>query len=85
MPKVHNIGEDMYIHTMKYPSRKFPLTERGHTQEIESPYREGQGRVVRFPFSRQAVVMGRWQTSREEDAALTDAIGMRELGEYVPN
>jgi len=83
MPKVHNIGEDMYIHAMKYPSRKFPLTERGHTQEIESPYREGQGRVVRIPFSRRALVLGRWQHPRTEESALTEAIGMRELGAYV--
>jgi hypothetical protein len=84
MPQVHNIGEHMYLHAMQYPSRRFPLTERGHTQEIESPYRTGEGRVLRIPFSKRAIVVGRWQEPRAEEAALTDAIGMRELGAYVP-
>jgi hypothetical protein len=84
MPQVHNIGESMYVHTMKYPSRKFPITEPGSTQEIESPYRIGYGRVFRIPLTRSAVVVGRWKESREEQDALTGAIGMRELGTYVP-
>lgn len=84
MPQVHNIGEHMYLHTMKYPSRKFPITERGHTQEIEAPYRVGAGRVLRIPFSKRAVVIGKWQQAKDEQVALTDAIGMRELGAYVP-
>lgn len=84
MPQVHNIGESMYLHTMKYPSRKFPLTEPGDTQEIESPYRVGKGRVFRIPLTTRAVVVGRWEGHREEHDALTDAIGIRELGDYVP-
>lgn len=74
----------MYVHTMKYPSRKFPLTEAGHTHEIESPYRVGRGRVFRIPLTTAAVVVGRWGKAQDEDDALTSAIGMRELGSYVP-
>jgi hypothetical protein len=84
MPHVHNIGESMYVHTMQYPSNHFPITEPGHTQEIESPYRVGKGRVFRLPLTKHAVVIGRWQEPKEEESALTDAIGMRELGAYVP-
>lgn len=74
----------MYVHTMKYPSRHFPLTEPGRTQEIEPPYRQGHGRVFRLPLTTAAVVVGRWQDAQDEGEALTEAIGMRELGNYVP-
>lgn len=84
MPQVHNIGHNRYMHLMQYPTRKFPLTEPGSTQEIEPPYRKGQGRVFRIPLSTTAVVIGRWMDHKDEQDALEDAIGMRELGEYVP-
>lgn len=68
---------------MDYPTRKFPVVDKGHTQEIEWPYRTGASLVVRIPFTKQAVVLGRWTGSKDEEQALSEAIGVRELGEYV--
>lgn len=80
MPNVHQIGKRHFAHTMKYPSRKFPIIDRGNTAEIEAPYRYGQSLVVRMPLSSKAVVVGRWTgVSADEDAALRHAIGWREL------
>ena len=37
-----------------------PLTERGGNQEQGYPWRIGQGRIFRVPFTRQAIAIGRW-------------------------
>jgi hypothetical protein len=79
MPALHQIGKKHFFHTMKYPSTQFPLMESGHTQEIEDPYRAGDAWVVRVPFTRTAVVVGRWVCALKEDDALASAIQMREL------
>lgn len=68
---------------MSYPNTKFPLSEKGHTQEIEHPYRTGQSVVVRVPFTRRALVIGKWTGEKYEEDALTGAIGLRELGPHV--
>lgn len=68
---------------MTYPSRKFPIMECGTTQEIEWPFRFGQGLVIRLPFTTKAVVVGRWIGDREEEEALSDAIGARKLDSHV--
>jgi hypothetical protein len=79
MPQIHDIGKRHFVHTMKYPARSFPLIDRGDTQEIEDPYRNGTSLVFRIPLSRTAVVFGRWQTRYSEDYALRRAIQARDL------
>ena len=79
MPQIHDIGKRHFVHTMKYPTRQFPILDRGETQEIEDPYRNGRSVVVRVPLTRSAVVVGRWQTRFSEDTALRRAIQARDL------
>lgn len=83
MPQVHDIGP-LFAHQMTYPTRKFPLVDVGHTQEIEWPYRSGRALVFRIPLSTQAFVVGLWGESRDEERALAEAIGAREVGPHVP-
>lgn len=84
MPEVHDIGSHYFVHAMKYPTKKFPFIDKGNTQEIEWPYRTGDSLVMRFPWSRSSVVLGKWNGKKNETDALTQAIGVRELGVYVP-
>lgn len=68
-----------YAHLMDYPSRDFPLIERGNTQEIDPPYRVGVSLVARIPGTRKAIVLGKWVNKKDEDTALSDAIGARRM------
>lgn len=79
MPQIHDIGKHHFVHTMKYPAKNFPIIDKGETQEIEDPYRNGRSLVFRIPLSRLALVFGRWQTRFSEDMALRRAIGARDL------
>lgn len=79
MPQIHDIGKHHFVHTMNYPTTAFPLIDKGETQEIEQPYRNGRSLVFRIPLSRTAVVVGRWQTRFSEDTALRRAIQARDL------
>lgn len=79
MPQIHDIGKKHFVHAMNYPTRKFPIIDRGDTQEIEAPYRNGRSLVFRIPLSRTAVVFGRWQTRLHEETALRRAIMARDL------
>ena len=59
-----------YWQKLKYPRRDVPLTEVGQTQETEFPWRVGECRVYRLPFSKHAVAIGRWygvQPTETED------------------
>lgn len=79
MPQIHDIGRHHFVHTMEYPTKKFPIVDKGETQEIEQPYRNGRSLVLRIPLSRIAVVVGRWQTRLSEDTALRRAIQARDI------
>ncbi len=79
MPQTHDIGSKTFVHRMDYPSRDFPVIDRGHTTEIEYPYRSGKSLVIRIPFSTRAVVIGRWGDQQDEETALQTAIGWREI------
>lgn len=79
MPQIHDIGKHHFVHTMKYPTTDFPLLDMGETQEIEDPYRYGRSVVLRLPFARSAVVVGRWVGEEQEDDALRRAIQARDL------
>lgn len=78
MPKIHTRGR-WFAHAQTYPSRRFPLMERGTTQEIEFPFRRGSALVVRLPGSRRALVAGVWRDFLGERAALMSALGAREV------
>lgn len=83
MPAVHQIGKNRFIQTMQYPSRKFPIVDRGFTQEIEWPFRKGSSWVIRVPLSRLALVLGKWTGSLDEQEALESALSARWVGEHV--
>lgn len=82
MPNVHHLGSKIYAHLMEYPTKKFPVIDVGDTQEIDWPFRTGKAIVTRIPFTRRAVVIGRWIGSSTEHAALTSAIKARSI-DYV--
>ena len=54
------LGSRWWVQFLVYPRRQVPLTERGRTQEVEFPWRTGQCRVFRAPFTRYAVAFGHW-------------------------
>lgn len=83
MPPTHQIGKTRFIQTMDYPSRKFPLIDKGYTQEIEWPYRKGDSLVLRMPFGRRALVVGKWVKTMDEQDALESAVGARWVGDHV--
>jgi hypothetical protein len=79
MPQVHDIGNKYYAHTMQYPTKDFPLIEEGTTHEIEEPYRYGRCLVTRLPWTRTALVVGKWVSVQDERSNLEEAIGYRRI------
>ena len=73
--------KNIYWHTLKYPVKPRELCERAETQEIDEPFRFGSGFALRIPFTRKAVVIGKWQQSYSESEALTYAIRGRYVGD----
>jgi hypothetical protein len=57
--------------------------EKGWTNEIEEPFRNGSCLVFRLPFTKPALVIGWWGQEQDEDDALTAAIWGRNLGVSV--
>lgn len=70
-----------YWHTLVYPVKPKELWERAETQEIAEPFRGGSGLSIRLPFTRLALVIGKWTAQFEESQALTNAIRGRVLPE----
>ena len=78
MPKAHDIGP-LFVQVTKFPYKwGFKLLVRGWTQEIEPPYRTSKPFIVRLPFYK-ALVFGRWTGIKNEEDALNDALGRRDL------
>ena len=78
MPKVHNIGP-IFVQLTNFPyewERKFIV--RGWTQEIEEPYRTSKPYIVRLP-KYKALVCGRWNGMKDEEAALNGALERRDV------
>jgi len=73
-----NIGK-IYWHILEYPVKPKVLWERAETQEIDEPFRFGSGWSIRMPFTRKAVVIGKWKHSYTETEALTYAIRGRSM------
>lgn len=78
MPKAHDIGP-LFVQVTNFPyewGKK--VLVRGWTQEIEPPYRTSKPFIVRLP-SYKALVFGRWTGTKEEEEALNEVLGRRDL------
>jgi len=80
MANPRDIGP-FYWHPLVYPVKPPVLWERAETQEIDYPFRGGAGVAIRLPFTRLALVLGKWIAQYEEGVALTNAIRGRALPE----
>ncbi len=79
MATTKDIGS-YYWHGLTYPYKPKGLWEKAETQEIDEPFRRGTGIAVRFPFTKRAIVLGKWATTDyTESEALTYAIRGRGL------
>lgn len=81
MAKTRDIGSSFFWHTMVYPVKPPVLWERSETQEIDGQYRFGSGWAIRLPFTRLAIVVGKWIRKYSESQALTNAIRGRVMDE----
>lgn len=84
MAKTRDVGH-FYWHVLIYPVKPPVLFERAETQEIDGKYREGSGMAFRFPFTRLALVVGRWIKEHDERVALTRAINGRAMAQDEVN
>lgn len=84
MAKTHDIGQ-FYWHTLKYPIKFKGFFDKAESQEIEEPYRAGSGLAIRFPFTKFAIVLGKWGKKYEESYALTRALAGRMMSQEEVN
>lgn len=79
MPKAHKIGPKHFIQLTNFPFKwGFKFIVRGWTQEIEPPYRTSTPLIVRLPRYK-ALVFGAWSGMKDEEEALSTALGRREV------
>ena len=79
MPKAHKVGPKHFVQLTNFPFKwGFKFFVRGWTQEIEYPFRTSTPFIVRLPRYR-ALVFGKWTGTRDEEEALTMALGKREV------
>ena len=78
MAQTHSVGK-YYWHKFKYPVKLKGLKDLAETQEIDPPFRYGKGVALRVPFTKFALVVGRWDKSFDEGVALTRAINGRNM------
>lgn len=79
MATTKDIG-NYYWHGLTYPYKPKGLYEKAETQEIDEPFRHGSGVSIRIPFTKRAIVIGKWaKTGYTESEALTYAIRGRGL------
>jgi len=79
MPKVHKVGPKHFIQLTNFPFKwGFKFFVRGWTQEIEHPFRTSTPFIVRLPRYK-ALVFGKWTGTKNEEEALTMALGKREV------
>ena len=84
MAKVHEVGKHFYWQRLYWHSDNPPLFHKTTTQEIERPYRHGTSLVVRVPFTKIALVMGKWRSIKGEvDALLTAMQGRVTKGNSI--
>ena len=80
MAKTHDVGP-FYWQVFKYPVKLKGIFDRAETQEIEEPYRGGVGWAIRMPFTKRALVVGKWTARYSESNALTRAIIGRKISQ----
>ena len=79
MPKAHKIGPKHFVQLTNFPFKwGFKFIVRGWTQEIEPPYRTSIPFIVRLP-KYKALVFGAWSGMKDEEEALSTALGRREV------
>lgn len=79
MPKAHKIGSKHFVQLTNFPFKwGFKFIVRGWTQEIEPPYRTSTPLIVRLPRYK-ALVFGAWSGMKDEEEALSTALGRREV------
>ena len=79
MPKAHKIGPKHFVQLTNFPFKwGFKFIVRGWTQEIEPPYRTSNPFIVRLPRYK-ALVFGAWSGMKNEEEALSTALGRREV------
>ena len=79
MPKAHKLGPKHFVQLTNFPFKwGFKFIVRGWTQEIEPPYRTSTPFIVRLPRYK-ALVFGKWTGTKNEEEALTMALGKREV------
>ena len=79
MPKAHKIGPKHFVQLTNFPFKwGFKFIVRGWTQEIEPPYRTSTPFIVRLPRYK-ALVFGAWSGMKNEEEALSTALGRREV------
>lgn len=90
MAETHDLifNPKKYVTTVKYP-RSYedpPLWEFGcETRETSEPFRIGFGWAFRIPFTRRAVIFGRWiDEGGDEAERLPEALRARTLMEPQP-
>lgn len=76
MSQTHDIG-NYYWHTMTARTRR--LLQPSETVEIEPPFREGRCLLLRLPWTRLCLVVGRWTGAQHEEDALMQALGARAI------
>lgn len=84
MSNPRDVGK-FYWHPLVYPVKPPVLWERAETQEIDELFRAGSGFAIRLPFTRLALVIGKWVGRYNESEALTAAIKGRALPEEEIN
>jgi len=79
MPKAHKLGPKHFVQLTNFPFKwGFKFIVRGWTQEIEPPYRTSTPFIVRLPRYK-ALVFGAWSGMKNEEEALSTALGRREV------
>lgn len=82
--RVFTVVGPLWVQYLVYPTdSRPPLTEKGHTQETEFPWRAGLCRVFRLPFTRRALALGRWVDSFEDKNEDEPSMAMRPLPHWV--
>jgi hypothetical protein len=92
MPQTHDYAwnEKKFITHLVYPKftrprRRPPLWEFAVTiNETEPPFRQGFGWAFRIPFTRIAIIFGKWlDAGGDEDERLRQALKSRDAGADV--
>lgn len=93
MSEVREIGRSFYVQKLYYITKPAPLVDMVATNEIHPPYRTGRALALRVPFTKIALILGRWVDAHrsEQDALLAamrgrvtqdNAVNLSEVDEW---